>query len=73
MTVMGVPFKKFATGFAFVFAVAVVAWFFSNQATMKHYGIGYAAWAILLGMLISNTVGTPPQMGYARRPDRILY
>ena len=26
---------------------------------MKHYGIGYAAWAILLGMLISNTVGTP--------------
>ena len=59
MTIMGVPFKKFAMGFVFVFAVAVVAWFFSNQATMKHYGIGYAAWAILLGMLISNTVGTP--------------
>jgi uncharacterized membrane protein YadS len=59
MAVMGVPFKKFALGFAFVFAVAVFALFFSNQATMKHYGIGYAAWAILLGMLISNTVGTP--------------
>ncbi len=59
MTVMGVPFKKFALGFSFIFAVAIVAWFFSNQATMKHYGIGYAAWAILLGMLISNTVGTP--------------
>ncbi len=26
---------------------------------MKEYGIGYAAWAILFGMLISNTVGTP--------------
>ncbi len=26
---------------------------------MKHYGIGYAAWAIFFGMLISNTVGTP--------------
>jgi uncharacterized membrane protein YadS len=59
LTVMGVPFKKFALGFSFIFAVAIVAWFFSNQATMKHYGIGYAAWAILLGMLISNTVGTP--------------
>ncbi len=59
MSVMGVPFKKFAMGFVFIFGVAIVAWFFSNQATMKHYGIGYAAWAILLGMLISNTVGTP--------------
>ena len=59
MAVMGVPFKKFALGFSFIFAVAVLAWLFSNQATMKHYGIGYAAWAILLGMLISNTVGTP--------------
>jgi uncharacterized membrane protein YadS len=59
MTVMGVPFKKFALGFAFVYVVAIFAWFFSNQATMKHYGIGYAAWAIILGMLISNTVGTP--------------
>jgi uncharacterized membrane protein YadS len=59
MTVMGVPFKKFAMGFAFVYAVAILAWFFSYQATMKHYGIGYAAWAIFFGMLISNTVGTP--------------
>ncbi len=59
MTVMGIPFKKFATGFAYVFAVAVLAWFFSYQSTMKHYGIGYAAWAIFLGMLISNTIGTP--------------
>jgi len=59
MAVMGTSFKNFALGFVFVFAVAVLAWFFSNQATMKHYGIGYAAWAIFLGMLISNTVGTP--------------
>lgn len=59
MSIMGVPFKKFAMGFAFVYAVAVIAWFFSYQSTMKHYGIGYAAWAIFLGMLISNTVGTP--------------
>ena len=59
MSIMGVPFKKFALGFVFVYAVVVLAWFFSYQSTMKHYGIGYAAWAIFLGMLISNTVGTP--------------
>ncbi len=59
LSIMGVPFKKFALGFIFVYAVTVFAWFFSNQATMKHYGIGYAFWAIFIGMLISNTVGTP--------------
>ena len=59
MKLMGVPFRKFAMGFAFVYFITVLAWFFSYQATMKHYGIGYAAWAIALGMLISNTVGTP--------------
>jgi uncharacterized membrane protein YadS len=26
---------------------------------MAHYGIGYAAWAIAIGLIISNTVGTP--------------
>jgi uncharacterized membrane protein YadS len=56
---MGKSFVKFAIGFVFVFAVAVIAYLASSQATMKHYGIGYAAWAIFFGMLISNTVGTP--------------
>jgi len=56
---MGQSFGKFLLGFVFVFGVAVLSWLFANQATMKHYGIGYAAWAILFGMLISNTVGTP--------------
>lgn len=56
---MGNSFIKFAGGFAFVFAIAILAYFFSQQATMKAYGIGYAAWAIAIGLLISNTIGTP--------------
>jgi uncharacterized membrane protein YadS len=59
MIFMGVPFKKYALGFTFVYGMTLLAWFFSYQVTMKHYGIGYAAWAIFLGMLVSNTVGTP--------------
>ena len=59
MAAMGKSFVKFVVGFVFVFAVAVVAYLAASQATMKHYGIGYAAWAIFFGMLISNTVGTP--------------
>ncbi len=56
---MGRPIGPFLKGFAFVFAITLLAWLFANQATMKFYGIGYAAWAIVFGMLISNTVGTP--------------
>ena len=56
---MGKSFREFALGFVFVFLVAVLAYLFSSQATMKQYGVGYAFWAIFLGMLISNTVGTP--------------
>jgi uncharacterized membrane protein YadS len=53
---------KFLPGFAGVFVIAVLAYVASSQATMKEYGIGYAAWAIVFGLLISNTVGTPKWM-----------
>ena len=56
---MGRSFGEFSKAFVFVFLLAVVAQLCSSQATMKSYGIGYAFWAIFLGMLISNTVGTP--------------
>lgn len=59
MMFMGKTFKEFAIAFVFVYLVTLLAWMGHYQVTMKHYGIGYAAWAIFLGMLISNTVGTP--------------
>jgi uncharacterized membrane protein YadS len=57
--VMGESFVKFAIAFVAVFIIGVLAYAAENNATMKHYGIGYAAWAIIFGLLISNTVGTP--------------
>lgn len=59
MKAMGKDVLQFSTGFIFVFGIAVLAYMVEGQSTMKHYGIGYAAWAILFGLLISNTVGTP--------------
>jgi len=59
MAVMGKSFGEFAKGFVFVFIVAILAYLLSAQATAKAYGIGYAAWAIAIGLIISNTVGTP--------------
>jgi uncharacterized membrane protein YadS len=59
MKIMGKPLGDFLKGFVFVFGVATLAVFLASQATMKYYGIGYAAWAIAIGLLISNTIGTP--------------
>ena len=57
--IMGTPFLKFAKGFFFVFLFGVLSYFLAAQSSMKTLGIGYAAWALILGLLTSNTIGTP--------------
>jgi uncharacterized integral membrane protein (TIGR00698 family) len=56
---MGQSFWRFVPAFVFVFLVAVLAELFAAQSEIKAAGLGYAAWAILFGLLISNTIGTP--------------
>lgn len=57
--VMEIGYSKFFLGFIFVFFIGVVSYFLAGQAEIKSIGFGYAAWAILLGLVISNTLGTP--------------
>jgi uncharacterized membrane protein YadS len=57
--IMGQSFGKFFVGFFFVFVLAVFAYMAEQQNTMHHYGFGFPLWAIVFGILISNTVGTP--------------
>ncbi len=56
---MGESFSRFACGFLAVAFLATLAFVMSGQATVKLYHLGYALWAIVLGLLISNTIGTP--------------
>ncbi len=56
---MGVPLIRYVKGFAFVFLLGAFSYFLAGHSTMKEIGFGYAAWAILLGLLISNTIRTP--------------
>ncbi len=62
MFFMGESIPKFLLGFIGVFLFTVFAMTAGGQSDMRHYGIGTEAWAILLGMLIANTIGTPSWM-----------
>lgn len=55
----GEPPLRFVAAFAGVFGFAVLAYLLAGQSVVKHYNLEFALWAILIGMLISNTVGTP--------------
>ena len=50
---------SFVPGFFVIFLLACLTYVFANEATVKHYGISYAFWAVGLGLLIANTVGVP--------------
>ena len=56
---MGIKWQQFFIGFLFVFGIGLISYFLAGQANMKAIGFGYAAWAIVIGLLISNTIGTP--------------
>lgn len=62
---MGKNIPKFIIGFTGVFIVAVIAMFMGVQSSMKYYGIGVEPWAIIIGIIIANTIGTPKWMNPA--------
>ena len=51
------PFK-FIVAFCGVFLLSLLAYVLAAQVTMKNY-LEYAFWALLIGMLVCNTVKTP--------------
>ncbi|HEY8504338.1 MAG TPA: putative sulfate exporter family transporter, partial [Gemmataceae bacterium] len=67
--VMGGSFARFAPAFLGVFLLAVLAYVLAGQKVIKHYNLEYALWALLVGLLISNTVGTPASLRPAVRTE----
>ena len=56
---MGDRSGTFLAGYVVVFLLAILAYFIASQASVRAYGLPYALWALALGLLISNTIGTP--------------
>ena len=67
--VMGGSFILHQAGFFALFGLAVVSYFFANQTGIRAAGVGYAFWALLLGLVISNTIGTPGWLKPAIRSE----
>ncbi len=50
---------RYFLGFLGVFVLATSAYWIAHQQNIKYWGLSYAMWALLVGLLVSNTIGTP--------------
>lgn len=61
--------ERFVPAFLVVFLLTVLAMVMATQSVIKDAGLGYPLWAILIGLAISNTVGTPEFLKPAARTE----
>jgi uncharacterized integral membrane protein (TIGR00698 family) len=70
--VMGQNASAYASAFVVIFVIAMLSFVVANQNTVNAYGLSYAAWALLVGLLISNTIGTPSWLKPAVRTEMYI-
>lgn len=59
MAIMGRELGKFIIGFPIIFIIAWLSHFIAGNALSSDYGFEYVVFALIMGLLISNTMGTP--------------
>jgi len=63
---------RITAGYWVVALLALAAFVMAGQVVVKQYGFEYVLWALFLGLLISNTVGTPRWMRGAVRGELFI-
>ena len=66
---MGARLVQHQAGFFGLFGLAVVAYTLANQSGIRAAGVGYAFWALALGLVVSNTAGAPGWLKPAVRSE----
>ena len=61
--------RRHAAAFVPLFLLAVAAYTLANQVGVRAAGVGYAFWALLIGLVIANTGGTPAWLRPALRSE----
>jgi uncharacterized membrane protein YadS len=59
LTLMGEGAAEFLPAFTAMFGLSILAAILSKQAVIQDYNLEYPLWALLVGAIISNTIGTP--------------
>lgn len=59
ISISGGSVRKFLPGFLVIFLLGMVAYVMAEQIAIREAGLEYALWALLLGLMISNTIGAP--------------
>ena len=67
--IMGRSARRQALAFIPLFVLAVAAYTLANQVGVRAAGFGYAFWALLIGLAIANTGGTPEWLKPALRSE----
>ncbi|MBS4024925.1 MAG: putative sulfate exporter family transporter [Clostridia bacterium] len=62
-------FPKFLLAFPFIFILAIIAIVLGNYAPWRHYGFNDVIWALVVGLIISNTIKTPEFLKGAVRTE----
>lgn len=67
--VLGIPFPNFVRAFVPLFVLTIFAFLLSEQKVVKYYNLETVLWALLVGMILSNTIGTPAFLKPAVRTE----
>ena len=60
---------RYLSAFPPMFVLATAAFVMASQTLVKYYSLSYALWALLLGLIISNTIRTPAFLKPAVRTE----
>lgn len=72
IALMGKNILKYTLGFPVVFALSWIAQVIAGNATITYWGIEYVIFALLAGLLISNTIGSPAWLLEAARTEYFI-
>ena len=68
----GFRLTAYLPGFAAVFVLALLGRTLGAQDALKSAGLGYALWALGLGLVVANTVGTPRWLSVGARSELFI-
>lgn len=64
--------KRYWVGFPMVFFFALVSFLIAKQRDINYLGLEYVLWALIIGLLISNTIGVPQWLKQAVKTELFI-